>query len=240
MGLLVAKFGLSPILFAQGTFVRRVVPLLSEPEGLRTGVDGSGEILRLLILGDSSAAGVGVTNQSDALLGKLVARLAWHYEVHWRLIAKTGATSISTLQYLRTIPEEKYDAVLVSLGVNDVTTGRSKKGFLADQNAIVDLLQNKFGAVLVIISGLPPIGRFPALPQPLRWYLGAQSRRFCAARESLVGDRAGCEYLKLDENFDPALMAPDGFHPGAEHYTSWAENAARLITDKFAGRISRN
>lgn len=232
MGLQTAKFGLSPLLFAQGKLVRKKIQFLPEPEGARSGVDGAGRILRLLVLGDSAAAGVGVNHQSEALLGKTVARLAAHFEVHWKLIAKTGATSDSTLRRLRKISSEKFDAVLISLGMNDVTANRSKKAFLADQNAILDLLRAKFGAALIVISGFPPVSRFPALPQPLRWYLGAQSRRFCAAIESLVQKQPNCEYLKHDKNFDPALMAADGFHPGATHYAVWAEKAAELIVKR--------
>ena len=101
-----AKLGLSPLLFAQGKFVRKTVPLLSEPEGSRSGVDGAGQKLRLLVLGDSAGGGVGVANQNEALLGKLVARLAPHFEVHWKLIAKTGATSSSTLRRLQKIPAQ--------------------------------------------------------------------------------------------------------------------------------------
>jgi hypothetical protein len=28
------------------------------------------------------------------------------------------------------------------------------------------------------LSGLPPMHRFPALPQPLRWYIGSRARDF--------------------------------------------------------------
>ena len=233
MGLMFAKIGLAPILFAQGKFVRKKVPILPEPEGLRRGVSGAGKPLRLLILGDSSAAGVGVANQNEALLGKVVARLVPHFEIHWRLIATTGATSAFTLRSLQEIQPETFDVVLLSVGLNDVTSNRSKKAFLGDQASILDLLKTKFGASLIIISELPPIGKFPSLPKPLNWYLGGQSRRFDAARKSLVENRFDCEYLKFDETFDPSLMASDGFHPGAELYSAWPADVAQIIINKL-------
>lgn len=127
---------------------------------------------------------------------------------------------------------------MTSLGINDATTNRGIRGFLADQNSIFDLLRTKFGASLIVISGLPPVDRFPSLPQPLRWYLGAQTRRFDVALESLVRQQTLCQYLKLSGNFDPTQMASDGFHPGAEHYAAWAETVARIINDKFAEKES--
>jgi lysophospholipase L1-like esterase len=233
MGLLITKIGLAPILFAQGKFVRKTVPRLPEPKGLRSGVDGQGKTLRLLILGDSAAAGVGVSNQDEALLGKVVSQLKPRFEVHWKLIAKTGATSASTLRCLEKVPPENFDVVLTSLGVNDVTGNRSKKAFIEDQNLILETLRTKFGSSLIVVSGFPPVGKFPSLPQPLRWYLGKQSERFDAALESFTETQVDCEYLKQNISEDPKLMASDGFHPGAEVYSMWAKEAASVIIRKL-------
>jgi lysophospholipase L1-like esterase len=233
MGLLITKIGLSPILFAQGKFVRKTVPRLPEAEGSRNGIDGQGKTLRLLVLGDSAAAGVGVANQNEALLGKTVSQLKTQFEVHWKLIAKIGATSASTLRCLKKMPPEIFDVVLISLGVNDVTGNRSRKAFIEDQNLILQTLRTKFGASLIVVSGFPPVGKFPSLPQPLRWYLGKQSERFDAALESFVKTQTNCEYLKQKIADDPKLMASDGFHPGAEVYSMWAKEAASVIIRKF-------
>jgi len=54
---------LSPLLVCQGIYVRRVTPKLPEADGPRSGEAGSGALLRLLVLGDSAAAGVGVRTQ---------------------------------------------------------------------------------------------------------------------------------------------------------------------------------
>ena len=72
MGYKLAAIGLAPVIIAQGLYVRRVTPRLPEPEGERSGVNGAGPPLSLLILGDSAAAGVGVATQDQALSGQLV------------------------------------------------------------------------------------------------------------------------------------------------------------------------
>ena len=81
---------LAPLLLWQGRRVRRVTPRLPEPAGPRAGVAGQGAPLRLLVLGDSAAAGVGVARQRDALTGRLLAELSPRHTVHWRLLAHTG------------------------------------------------------------------------------------------------------------------------------------------------------
>ena len=92
---LLATIALAPVLLAQGRHVRRTIPVLPEPSGSRQGVGGSGPLLRLLIVGDSAAAGVGARTQDEALSGRLVAGMQARCEVRWKLVAFTGATNFS-------------------------------------------------------------------------------------------------------------------------------------------------
>ena len=73
---LALKLALAPLLVAQALATRRRAPVLPEAEGPREGRVGRGAgALRLLIAGDSSAAGVGVAHQRDALAGHLTRAL---------------------------------------------------------------------------------------------------------------------------------------------------------------------
>ena len=87
-------------------------------------------MLRLLIAGDSAAAGVGASSQDDALCGKLVSRLSQHCNVEWRLVAVNGLDSPGLLGLLEETPEHRYDVVVLSIGVNDVTSLRSPSEWL--------------------------------------------------------------------------------------------------------------
>ncbi|NIP82235.1 MAG: SGNH/GDSL hydrolase family protein, partial [Gemmatimonadetes bacterium] len=58
---ILAAPALAPILVAQGLFVRWRTTRLPEPPGDREGVTGAGPPLRLLVAGDSAAAGVGAS-----------------------------------------------------------------------------------------------------------------------------------------------------------------------------------
>lgn len=97
----IAKFGLAPLLLAQGCRVRRTTPRLPEAAGLRRGEEGAGPGLRLLIVGDSAAAGVGVATQAQALSGRLLTSLVADFRVRWRLVAATGYTAQDVLDRLR-------------------------------------------------------------------------------------------------------------------------------------------
>jgi lysophospholipase L1-like esterase len=56
---------------------------------------GAGPAVRLAVLGDSTAAGVGVARHRDALAGMLGAAVAGRTgrAVSWRAVARSGATS---------------------------------------------------------------------------------------------------------------------------------------------------
>ena len=185
--------------------------------------------LRLLILGDSSAAGVGAATQDQALAGRLAAALA-DLEPDWRLVARTGATTAAALAHLRALPASPTDVAVVALGVNDVTRAVPVARWLAAQAALIGHLTRDLGARRVYLTGVPPMGAFPALPRPLRGVLGARAARLDAALAELVRQTSGTRHLAFDPGLlDPALMAADGYHPGPVLYARWADALARAI-----------
>lgn len=225
----VATAALGPLLLVQGLHVRRVTPRLPEPPGPRSGRAGVGTPLRLLIAGDSAAAGVGAASQDEALAGRLVAQLSARRALEWRLEARTGYTTADALEHLEALPEERFDVVLLSLGVNDVTRGVGRGRWLTRQAALADLLQARFAPRAVLFTALPPMHLFPALPQPLRWYLGGRAREFNAALAQRLPRRPGCHLVVPDFQADLAQIASDGFHPGPAAYSAWAAQVARDI-----------
>ena len=227
---------LGPLLYLQGRYVRLRVPRLPEPPGARSGVSGEGPPLRLLILGDSAAAGVGADSQNEALAGQLVSRLAPHYRVDWQLEARTGATTRQTLTHLRRIARTKqvnYDVLLTSLGVNDITRNTGEAEWLARQQELRDLARQALGVRLLIVTSVPPIGYFPALPHPLRWYLGRRADRFNHLLGLALMSEPATPLLDLHFPLDQQAMATDGFHPGPRIYAAWADRAAELIRGSF-------
>lgn len=219
---------LLPVLALQGLSVRRNARFLPEPIGPREGREGRGPRLRLLIAGDSSAAGVGAGTQHQALSGHLARRLAKHYSVEWRLEATTGHTTRDTLDRLQKLDME-FDAVVTALGVNDVTRAVSARQFATQQAELLTLLTDSFGARKVIATAVPQMNRFPALPQPLSWVLGQQAKRLDQGLQQVASRFPQARHLTLDLPDDPALAAPDGYHPSPKTYALWADEAARLI-----------
>lgn len=223
---------LAPVLYAQGRAVRRRIPRLPEPTGARAGKTGRGIPLRLLIAGDSAAAGVGAESQAEALSGQLVLALNDHFRLDWRLEAGTGATTRQTIARLRSLvsaDESGFDVLVTSLGVNDLTRHVGEGAWLESQRELRRLAREELGVRLLVIAGLPPIDRFPALPHPLRWYLGRRAIRFTSRLRADLACEPSAHLLDLRLALDPQLMAPDGFHPGPRIYAEWARRVADII-----------
>lgn len=236
MKLLAAKIALAPVLIAQGRRVRREALRLPEAAGPRSGAFGAGPPLtRLLLLGDSATAGVGAEHQRDALACRLAEELARTMgRIEWQLVARSGVDTAEAVSMLDAVWAERGDAlradvVVVGLGVNDVTGQVPVARWLRRLDALVERLQGRHGARLVVLNGLPPMHRFPALPQPLRWYLGACARGHDRALRQWAAARPGLLVHGFPPIGDVAAMATDGFHPGPLAYRAWAGSLAQAI-----------
>ncbi|MDH0030357.1 MULTISPECIES: SGNH/GDSL hydrolase family protein [unclassified Acinetobacter] len=236
MWLKLATFGLLPVLLIQGTKVRRHTPRLPEASGDREGRIGQGKPLSLLILGDSAAAGVGVETQQDALSGAITAELRSEFMLQWKLHAKTGDTTKQVLQAIHDLEPQSYDVVVTSIGVNDVTKLTSAKTWIKQQKQLFTQIQTRFQPKLIIVSGVPPMQHFPALPQPLAWLFGKYAEQMNDTLQQWVAAQTQFRFIQYDIESFQAMnlpMASDGFHPSKEIYAIWGQQVAALVRQTF-------
>ena len=236
MWLRTATLALFPALLIQGNRVKKNTIQLSEAEGARDGITGQGQTLSLLILGDSAAAGVGVAHQNDALLGAVVSALQHQYQVHWRLEAQSGDTTSQVIQKTQKMVNQKYDVVVTSVGVNDVTRLMSARTWIKQQQQFYQLIQAKFQPELIIATGVPPMHLFPALPNPLSWLFGQYAKQMNLQLEKIVSKQKDMQWIEYDIQKYQSMnleMAKDGFHPSKEIYQIWGKEVADRILERF-------
>ena len=223
---------LAPILLPQTVQLRRVVPLLPEPPQPWEGGGGTDPI-RLLVIGDSMAVGVGVGDAADALAGHLAAELTERTgrPVRWRARGRNGATARDVFRdHLPSALDEPTDLVVISLGANDSMQVRSHRAFKRDMKRILRDIAAAHPEAVVLMSALPAFHRFGLLPEPLRTTLALHSQSLeVSARRAF-------------ERFPRAHMTPplppyaddhfatDDFHPSAQGYREWAEF---IVDDAF-------
>lgn len=220
---------LFPVLLPQAFYIRKTALRLPEAAGPRLGRCGEGDLLKLLIVGDSAAAGVGVDKQSDSLAGQLSSSLAAHYQVQWQLLAKSGNTSADVLKMLEVLAPQRFDVVMLSVGVNDVTHFTRTAHWVNNLQAVLALLGSKFSVKKVVLASIPPMQFLQAIPQPLRWWLGQRANRLNIVLAMIADNATGGIKLSLDLPFESHYLAEDGFHPSKIAYRLWAEQAAEVI-----------
>jgi lysophospholipase L1-like esterase len=220
---------LYPLLLAQGRRARRITPRMPEAAAPFDGIAGkhhAGTPLSLLTVGESPVAGVGVDTHENAITGQLAHALSSELKrpVAWMARGKNGVTVRDAIdQVLPQVPARQVDIVLVAFGVNDTTAFHSIARWRRDLRELIDAVDARCNPRLILLSGVPPVGRFPALPQPLRWVMGLKASALDRAARELAHalPRTHHVALALDTN-DPAMMAADGYHPSRRGCTAWA------------------
>jgi len=186
---------------------------------------------RILVAGDSSAAGVGVARQDEAVIGHLVRVLQRTLErpVAWALRARTGLTTRGVHALLRETPPFPADVAVVITGVNDVTHQVTARRAVRDRAALADWLLGTAGVRHVVFAPLPPMHQFPLLPEPLRRVMGGDARRHDAALARWAATRSDVSHAAFALELDTAGMASDGFHPGEPIYRACGEALAAHV-----------
>lgn len=218
---------LSPVYLAQAAAFIARTERLPEAAGPRTGQNGQGARMRLLVLGDSSGAGVGVAHQDQALIGQMLQHLAPVTSVRWQVRARSGATTAQARQMLQ--GAGMFDIAVLALGVNDVLRQTSARRFAKDYTALIEDLPVRH----ILASAVPPLGEFAVFPQPLRGYLGRRATRLDAALQAVCA-QTGAVHVPFDLAPDPRWLARDGLHPGAALYAEWGKRMAGLALARLS------
>jgi lysophospholipase L1-like esterase len=223
-----AKIALAPVLYTQVRRLRAIALELPEPAGPRRGAEGDGQTsLRLLVAGDSSAAGVGADTQDDALARPLARDLARRLNgsVQWQLVARTGVTSEGLLDLLRSGDVLPADVAVIVVGVNDLTREVPLRHALRWRRQIVEWLHERAHVRRFVFTSMPEMERFPLIPQPLAWYAGMHARRNNAAQARWARTVPHVAHVDLSGLTRADWMARDGYHPAPPLY---AQVAARI------------
>jgi lysophospholipase L1-like esterase len=192
--------------------------------------DFAGEPLQLAVLGDSSAAGLGVDRGEEtpgALLATGLAAAAGR-PVRLVNVAFTGGRSSDLAGQLERLLAEqpRPDVAMVMVGANDVTHRVRAASAVHDLVQAVTALR-ALGCG-VVVGTCPDLGTIEPVPQPLRLLARKWSRDLAAAqtvgvveaggRTVSLGDLLGAEFAANRTE----LFSADRFHPSAAGYAKAA------------------
>ncbi len=189
----------------------------------------SEDALRLLVLGESTVAGVGVAEQGLALSGQLAQQWATDQQrpVDWVACGRNGARARDCLSDLvPTVLDQHWDMVVIVLGVNDTTHLTSRPRWRREIGCMLE----RFAAVSrrQVLTAVPPLAHFHALPQPLRGWFGLRSGLLDRDLRQVAAN-AGAVHIAFDLPMEARYLADDGYHPSAQGYQLWAQGIVRQL-----------
>ena len=233
-GALILPF--SPFLWLQGQYTRRKIGLLPAAAGDIAGLTGTGDnTVELLVLGESTVAGLGAETHEKALAGQFAFRLAEHLgrPVRWTAVGKNGVTAYRTIKELvPLVPNKKYDYVLLGLGGNDVMKLSSPVTWRREMLRLIAILRERSPSSTIFMTNCPAINLSPALPQPIKGILWELSKMHQANAKEFTSRMERVFYYDQPSFVPPDFFA-DGIHPSEQGYAAWASAMITFFKENY-------
>src|SRR5690349_1960310 len=234
------KVGGAAVLAGQAIFARG--RRYAQPDlrlAMRASIGGTGAApLRLVLLGDATALGVGVERVTETVGGQLATLLAdapGGRRVELSSVAVSGSRSSDLgTQVARALVGTRPDVAVVLVGGNDaIHFGRPSE---AAERLAAAVRRLRAVGVAVVVGTTPDLGAARAFPPPLRQLVGWQGRRLARAQAAAV-ESAGGVPVDLAEQTgavfraDAGTYCHDGYHPSADGYRVWAHALLPAVTE---------
>ena len=189
-----------PVYAWQGLGVRRRTARMLPAEGpVMHAPAGAEPMLALLVLGDSSAASVGIDRTEEGLASHLAQLLNERTgrAVRWRAAGFNSATSDPIRDFvLPNLAPEPWTHIVLAIGTNDTKNFHSAPRFKKDFGGLLYALRAKWPEARLVWSPVLEFTRAPAMPGLLGKILEVRAQemnrmgvRLCNERGAVPGPR---------------------------------------------------
>jgi lysophospholipase L1-like esterase len=207
-----------------------------------------GRRLRMVVLGDSTTAGVGVERADESLPHLIALRLADAERRDVRVVSYgwAGARAADlvrqqlprAIEPLRPPDTESFlataDVVVIVVGSNDATHSTPPGRYRASIRAVLDGVRETAPSARVALAGIPAFRGALRAVEPLI-FLADQYARLLRPIGRAEAARAGVAYADLARDVPPLIrgrtdvLSRDQFHPSVVGYTAWADVIADAL-----------
>lgn len=217
----------------QGLGVRRRTSRMLPARGpVLHEVDGSEPAVSLLVLGDSSAASVGIDHSQEGLAAQLASLISARTgrAVRWRAAGFNSATAGQLRDHvLPNFAAEPWTHIVLSIGTNDTKNFHTLHRFKREFGGLLYALRAKWPEARVVWSPVVEFTRVPALPPLLAKILEIRASALNALGTRLCHERGAVPATRLPIPDPQTGFSTDGFHASAAGYRAWAEHLADLV-----------
>ena len=235
---------LLPIMYFQGKKIRQNVPKLPEarnPSGyIKT---NSEKTLKVLAIGESTVAGVGVDFHENGFIGSLAKEISkqTNNSVLWHVYAKSGFTAkMVRKKLIPKIEDTNADIIVIGLGGNDAFKLNSPDIWIHNINLLMKSLKRKFPATPIYFTNMPPIKEFPAFTNIIKFVIGSlveilgnrlkkrvKNKKNVFYNDEIITLKSWQEKYNLEG--DASIFFSDGVHPSKLTYQVWGKDMATFI-----------
>jgi len=243
---------LLPVLYLQAKRLRTWVPVLPAADGpAGQHGDPASSPLRIVVLGESTMAGLGAATHAEAFAGTLARQLADALvrRIDWRVLAESGYTARQvTAELVPQVANDAVDLFVVGLGGNDTFELRSPARWRRDVLALINALRHSHGDVPVVFLSVPPVYAFPAFTRLMQFTLGGlvhiladETSTVAASNDNVWFDERRISLDGWVTDYHPEATVDDcfsdGVHPSQLTYRIWGEIASKYIVNNLGQRL---
>ncbi|WP_308169597.1 SGNH/GDSL hydrolase family protein [Acrocarpospora catenulata] len=220
-----ATYGL---LLAEAVLARRIVGQPHGEDGPPSdglyGAEFEGAPIRMVMLGDSTSVGLGMSSPDQTPAVSLANGLAAVAErpVRLTVVGQSGAASTDLAVQVDHALLAHPEISVIFVGANDVITQTLPAQAVRHLQKAVRRLREAGSEV--VVGTCPDLGTVRPIGQPLRWVTRRWSRQLAAAQTVAVVEAGGRTVSFADllgpefMSFPAEMFGPDRFHPSARGY----------------------
>ena len=187
--------------------------------------------LSVLVLGDSTAVGVGSPSQQSVAgrLGEFLNASVENYAV-------SGAVTADVAGQIARAQKDHYDVILIQIGANDIIRFHSPETTAQELDAALKSLEQKSDHIVLLTAG--KVGEAPLFPRLFGWLWTWQASRM-RTQFMAVTSADGVAYVDLYSAPDPfssdpsRYYAPDGLHLTGDGYGFWFDQVQQTIQARW-------
>lgn len=235
---------LLPLIIFQGNRIKKLVPKLPEakdPNGLAD--FGFDRTVKVLFLGESTVAGVGVDTHEEGFPGSSSRELARlnKKNIDWKVVARSGYTAKRVQKKLLIrIGDFKPDLIVLGLGGNDAFTLNTPWNWRKDVSKLINALKTVYPDSIIVFTNMPPIKEFPAFTKAIKLINGNLVEILGKELSHLISEFRDVYYASdiirvedwihlIPENESVDIFFSDGVHPSKLTYQTWGREFACFI-----------
>ena len=184
----------------------------------------------ILIIGESTAAGVGATSSERTFAAQIFEHTKGKFNIY--NLGKNGLRTGNLFDLFKKSEIEvsqSFSKAIILIGANDCFKFTPPWKFRKEIESFILFLKDKKGVEKIIIPMIPPVQEFPLIPGIRRFFLGWHRDLLSKEPQLLEKKISNLSFENQETETSEAFYSEDGIHPSDFGYELIASHIALKI-----------